>query len=111
MLSMFSRSLVEYSEERFQRESIDLVNNALVTSLDDNYVTIKHLDTKEVLCCVVHARKKGGMGKLVLTRYGHGIEPFKAVHPTVERLRVPGSVVASSAQGLPCTALACPTLT
>jgi NADH:ubiquinone reductase (non-electrogenic) len=48
VLSMFSRSLVEYSEEKFKRESIDVLTNSLVTKVGDKTVTIKHLDTQKV---------------------------------------------------------------
>eukprot|EP00124_Ichthyophonus_hoferi_P003148 Ihof_evm7s257 gene=Ihof_evmTU7s257 len=49
VLSMFSRSLVEYAETKFSRERVELLTKSLVVGVDDNDVSIKRLETQEVI--------------------------------------------------------------
>lgn len=48
VLSMFSKSLVDYTEEKFRRSAIDVKTRTLVTGVDDKDVTVKSLDTGEL---------------------------------------------------------------
>eukprot|EP01134_Creolimax_fragrantissima_P001846 CFRG1846T1 len=48
VLSMFSKSLVEYAEQKFHRDDIDVLTRTLVTKVDQTHVYVKKLETGEV---------------------------------------------------------------
>ncbi|KNC86491.1 hypothetical protein SARC_01362 [Sphaeroforma arctica JP610] len=47
VLSMFSKSLVEYAEQKFHRDSIDVLTRTLVTKVDETHVYVKNLESGE----------------------------------------------------------------